>query len=127
MTPQSPLSAGVAAEQRALRFLKSQGLELLRRNYRCRFGEIDLIMADGECLVFIEVRYRAHNRFACAGQTIDYRKRQKLIRTAAMFLSRGRYTNRPTRFDVVAIDHNHDDGVSLQWMQDAFRPEGSQL
>ncbi len=122
MTTRATLSAGHAAERRALRFLKRRGLKFVARNYRCRFGEIDLIMTDGDCLVFVEVRSRRNNRVARAGLTVDHRKQKKLIRTAAMYLGKNRHALCPTRFDVVAIDRHDATGVSLEWIRDAFRP-----
>jgi putative endonuclease len=88
------------------------------QNYRCRLGEIDLVMLHRDCLVFVEVRFRAANRFASARLSVDSRKQLKLIRTAAIFLSQNpQYARHAVRFDVVAID----DG-SVEWICDAFRP-----
>lgn len=120
-------ASGLAAEQRAFRFLRRCGLTFVAKNYRCRFGEIDLIMIDGNCLVFVEVRYRDSNRFARASLTVDQRKRKKLIRTAAMFLGHGGHAHRPARFDVVAIDRSADEPSSLEWIKDAFRPNEAGL
>ncbi|NIV17031.1 MAG: YraN family protein [Woeseiaceae bacterium] len=107
---------GADAENLAFRFLTREGLTPVYRNFRCRCGEIDLIMQDRDCLVFIEVRYRASSRFARASLTVDIHKQRKLVRTAALFLSkRARYAESITRFDVVAIDGNE-----IEWIKDAF-------
>lgn len=91
-------------------------------------GEIDLIMGDKNCLVFIEVRYRASNRFSRASQTVDIHKQRKLIRTAALFLAkRSRYANSVVRFDVVAIDADDNGEKTIEWIKDAFRPADSSL
>jgi len=85
-------------------------------------------MRDDECLVFIEVRYRASNRFSRAGQTVDIHKQRKIIRTAALFLAkRERYANSLVRFDVVAIDADKRGEESIEWIRDAFRPADSRL
>ena len=92
-------------------------------NYRCRHGEIDLVMMDGDCLVFVEVRYRGAASYADAMATVDARKQAKLARTASMFLAtRSAFADHVTRFDVVGIDSDEDGTYSVEWMRDAFRP-----
>lgn len=121
-------TVGSDAERLAAQFLKRQGLIPVTSNFRCRLGEIDLIMRDEECLVFVEVRYRASNRFSRAGQTVDIHKQRKLIRTAALFLAkREKFANSVVRFDVVAIDANDSGSKSIEWIKDAFRPADSRL
>ena len=87
-----------------------------------------MIMLDDDCLVFVEVRYRSRNRFARAGSTVDARKQAKIIRTAALFLSkRSRFANCTVRFDVVGIDADARNGDTIEWIRDAFRPTDSSL
>jgi len=103
-------------------------LKPVTRNFRCRLGEIDLIMNDEDCLVFIEVRYRGSKSFSRAGLTVDIHKQRKLIRTAALFLAkRSQYANNVVRFDVVAIDADDSGDESIEWIKDAFRPTDSRL
>lgn len=112
---------GQATERQAQRFLERRGLETLDRNYRCRRGEIDLIMRDGDALVFVEVRYRGANARGGAGESVDRRKQSKLIATALHYLQHRRaQRNRPLRFDVIAADANAD--PPFAWIKDAFRP-----
>lgn len=114
---------GRNAENNALRFLQRQGLQLISRNFRCRLGEIDLIMLDTYCIVVVEVRYRNDNRFASAALSVDRHKQAKLLRTAAMFLSRQRkYANHNVRFDVIGFNRTQAGDCTLQWIRDAFRP-----
>lgn len=114
---------GDAAEHLALDHLVSRGLELVERNYRCRYGELDLVMLDGRCLVVVEVRCRKRSRFAGAAASIDRFKRRKLMRAAALFLGRHReLCDMPLRFDVVAVDGQTGGEYTLQWLRDAFRP-----
>ena len=121
-------TVGSNAEQLADKFLKRQGLATVTRNFRCRLGEIDLIARDGDAIVFVEVRYRASNRFSRAGQTVDIHKQRKLIRTAALFTAmRPKYANCVMRFDVVAIDADEHGKKSIDWIKDAFRPNDSRL
>jgi len=117
---------GDKAERRALQFLVSEGLTPVTKNFRRRGGEIDLIMMHGTCLTFIEVRYRTTAQYSSPAQTVDHRKQQKLMRTAAMFLAgKQRFADNPVRFDVVAI--TGDTGHTIEWIQDAFRPIDSTL
>lgn len=119
---------GSDGEQLADRFLQRQGLIPITRNFRCRLGEIDLIARDGEVIVFVEVRYRASNRFSRAGLTVDIHKQRKLIRTAAMFTARhSQYANSIMRFDVVAIDADEHGEKTIDWIKEAFRPSDSRL
>lgn len=119
-------AVGHRAERTALDFLLDRGLEPVARNFRSRCGEIDLIMMHGDCLVFVEVRYRASSRFASPGPTVDARKQQKILRTAAMFIARRpQFANRTMRFDVVGITGKTSHTV--RWIRDAFRPSHSSL
>ena len=96
------------------------------RNFYCRGGEIDLIMLDEDCLVFIEVRFRSTSKFARACDTVDARKQRKIIRTAAMFVARNhRFGNAVMRFDVVAAEGPEE--AIIDWIKDAFRPNNSTL
>lgn len=93
----------------------------MTRNYRCRLGEIDLIMRDRDCLVFVEVRFRSAQRFVAAALTVDERKQQKIARAAELFLSsRPALATSNTRFDVVGIDRDASGSISVEWLRDAF-------
>lgn len=123
MAPSATQSVGRLAEHRALRYLERRGLRCLRRNFNCRVGEIDLIMQERQCLVFVEVRYRAQNRQGDAAHTVDLRKQQKIIRTAKAFLRVAPHLARQVmRFDVVALDRRSGGRIQLRWIRDAFRP-----
>lgn len=117
---------GRRAESLAFRYLLDRGLVPVARNFRSRGGEIDLIMLDGSCLTFIEVRSRRSSQFAMPAITVDARKQRKLVGTAAMFVARNeRFANYTMRFDVVSIE-----GAvrpRIRWMSDAFRPDDSAL
>lgn len=106
--------SGHAAEDRACDYLTRQGLTLVERNFRCRGGEIDLIMRQSEALVFVEVRLRADSRYGGAAASVTPAKQARLIVAAQLFLQR--YPNPPPcRFDVIAID-----GERLSWVRNAF-------
>lgn len=104
------------------------GLELVQQNFSCRLGEIDLIMRDGNCLVFVEVRFRKSSGFASASESVDRRKQQKLVRAATFFLvARPQFRHHAMRFDVVALDGPSRNEFKLQWLSDAFRPGDHQV
>ena len=119
-------AVGRRAEQQALHFLVTRGLKPVARNFRCRGGEIDLIMLDGDCLTFVEVRFRTSVKFVSAVQTVDLRKQRKIIRTAAMYVARNRqFADHTMRFDVIAVEGSKR--LSFVWISDAFRPNDSSL
>lgn len=108
---------GSDAEQHATAFLQQQKLILLERNYRCRFGEIDLIMREGNTVVFVEVRMRSSDRFGGAAASITTAKQLKLTRAARHYLARceGDF---PCRFDAILISGKQEN--EIEWIQNAF-------
>ena len=114
------LRQGKWAEQKACDYLQSHGLRLRQRNFRCRYGEIDLIMTDGECLTFVEVRYRRSTEFGHPADTVDYRKQSKLKTTAACYLRDYGPPDTQCRFDVFAISGSADE-IEIEWIKDAFQ------
>ena len=109
--------SGALAEQLAAQYLQSHGLKLLHSNYRCRFGEIDLILQDGETHVFAEVRLRSNAAFGGAAASIDARKQAKLLKTAQFYLS-GFKRMPPCRFDAVLMQST--DLKQIEWVKSAF-------
>ena len=114
--PTAPTAPGVAAETLAADWLVRQGLRLVARNYRVKGGEIDLICADGETLVFVEVRLRRHRDYGGAGASITPSKQRRLILAAQHYLQAE--GDRPCRFDCVLLSGL--DEQSLEWVKDAF-------
>ncbi len=107
---------GEAAENLAAAYLQRAGLKLVERNYRCRFGEIDLIARDGATLVFVEVRMRSSERFGGAAASITRAKQQKLLRTARHYLA-GIARPPQCRFDAMLINGNTN---AIEWLKNAF-------
>ncbi len=99
-------------------YLRQRGLRLIACNYRCRFGEIDLVMREAETLVFVEVRFRKSSRYGTPAETIDAHKQRRLAATASYYL-REHPTNSPCRFDVLAVSGNDN----IVWIRDAFHAE----
>lgn len=110
-----PRAIGNAAEEVVLEFLTERGLQLVRRNYSCRAGEIDLIMQDGAQLVFVEVRYRKRHDFGSALESVTAAKQRKLIITAQYYLQQSGSTP-ACRFDVVGMGQDQQ----IQWIKNAF-------
>ncbi|MFO7764490.1 MAG: YraN family protein [Wenzhouxiangellaceae bacterium] len=114
-------SAGDAGERRAEKFLARAGLKTVARNWQCRHGEIDLVMFDGEHLVFVEVRLRTPKGFANSAESVDGFKQRKLAQAASMFLaSNPAWHEHPCRFDVVGIE---GDTREMAWIRAAFEVE----
>lgn len=110
---------GAAGEQLAIQFLESQGLVNVSRNFRCKGGEIDLIMRHAEVLVFVEVRAHQDEGYGTPAETITRTKQRRLIRAASVYLQR--YSlDVACRFDVVAITLGNQE-PQLDWIQDAFQ------
>ena len=115
----SRVAQGTAAEELARRYLETRGLTLVARNFRCRVGELDLIMRDGDQLVFVEVRSRRHDRFGTPAESVTRTKQQRLLRAAAVYLQR-QHLDLPCRFDVLASLHP-DSEPQMEWIRDAFQ------
>jgi putative endonuclease len=104
---------GREAEIQAAAYLENRGLRLLERNFRVRGGEIDLVMRDGNAVVFVEVRLRSRADFGGAGASITATKRRRIVLAARHWLAR--HGDADCRFDCVLID-----GGRLEWLRDAF-------
>jgi len=117
----SSQQSGNAAEALARQHLEQQGLRLLAQNWLCRLGELDLVMLDGDTVVFVEVRYRRYSAWGGAVESVDARKREKLSRAALHFLQQeSRWAKYPCRFDVIAINADSQVPAQLNWIQNAF-------
>ncbi len=108
------LLRGEQAEQQALDFLLKHDLELIERNFRCRYGEIDLIMQDKNTLVFVEVRYRKNATYGSPLESVNLRKQAKLIATTEFYLAQ-KQLDVEMRFDVIGLTSK-----KLEWIKDAF-------
>ncbi|TAN06086.1 MAG: YraN family protein [Rhodanobacteraceae bacterium] len=113
-------AVGAHFEQRALEHLERAGLKLVQRNFRTRFGELDLVMRDGGTLVFVEVRYRRDARFGGGAASVGRDKRARLARAAQGFLqAHPRFASSPCRFDVIAFD-GEASAPTCNWQRAAF-------
>jgi putative endonuclease len=109
------IKRGRKAEDAAFDYLRKRGLTKIERNYRCRFGEIDLIMRDAQTVVFVEVRQRSSNDYGGALNSIDSRKKRKLLTTARHYIAaKGEFPE--CRFDAVLLNGDNQ----VEWIRDAF-------
>jgi putative endonuclease len=106
---------GQQAEARAAVYLEGKGLRIIARNWRCRFGEIDLVAKDGKLLVFVEVRSRSSRSHGGAAESISIAKRRKLTAAASLYLTRAG-ADTPCRFDALLIEAEGN----IEWIRDAF-------
>jgi putative endonuclease len=110
-------NVGAQAEQAAEHFLHKQGLKTVAKNYRCKLGEIDLIMAQHDELIFVEVRLRRHSQFANAAESVTITKQHKIIKAAQYYLQEHQLTDKINcRFDVIAFGKNNEP----EWIKNAF-------
>ncbi|MEW6546362.1 MAG: YraN family protein [Bacillota bacterium] len=105
-------------EEVAARYLEELGYRIVARNYRTRWGEIDIIARDGPVLAFVEVRRRGAGSLAHPAETVGRSKRERLARTAADFLGNRGWWHFACRFDVVTITDSEEPEVRL--IRDAF-------
>ncbi|MCK9526672.1 MAG: YraN family protein [Limnochordia bacterium] len=106
-------------EELARDYLVGQGLEFREANFRLRFGEIDLIMLDGEVLVFVEVKYRSSEHYGTSVEQVTARKIQKIKLVAKAYLQRYPHDVPYARFDVVGISPCGA-GYRFNWVKGAF-------
>lgn len=117
---ESSRQRGADWERRAESFLRRRGLKTLKRNHHCRQGEIDLIMRDGEFLVFVEVRYRRRTARGSGADTVGGIKQSRIIYAARVFLAtRPILADLPCRFDVISISGDSPN-VQIEWIRGAF-------
>lgn len=105
---------GFEKETLAAGYLENMGCRILERNYRNHWGEIDLIVKDGDFLVFTEVKYRSSVRSGFPEEAVDAKKRRRIRNSASLYLA-GRSMDIPCRFDIISILGNE-----IRWIKDAF-------
>ncbi|PWK88552.1 YraN family protein [Fulvimonas soli] len=113
-------AAGGVFERRACAALERAGLALLARNYATRHGELDLVMREGDTVVFVEVRHRARAGHGDAAASVTRAKQDRLIRTAELWLAaHPQHAQRACRFDVVSFD-GPGESARMDWLRGAF-------
>ena len=118
-----PKLLGRWGEKQVERFLTRKGFKRLARNFSCKAGEIDLVMAEaGGSVVFVEVKTRTAEVLAEAESTVTPAKRARLFRAARYFLAMHKIENRPCRFDVVVVILSRSGPVQIRHYENAFVP-----
>lgn len=114
---------GQWGEKRCEKYLKSKGFKTLARNYSCKVGELDLVMADGDgTIVFVEVKTRADESFGPTEDVITRPKKERMAKAARYFLTAYKIENRPCRFDFVTVVLDKNSKETIQHYENAFVP-----
>jgi putative endonuclease len=117
----SPLKSGNRAEKFACSFLSAKGYKIVLRNFRTRFGEIDIIAKDRDVLCFVEVKFRKNTDFGRPEDFVDFRKQKKLVKTAKIYLAKEQISDTDIRFDIVAVEPSGKKGGYVATLiQDGF-------
>ena len=110
-------------ERRCEKFLKRKGFKILARNFRCKTGEIDLVVVDTDSsLVFVEVKTRANEDFSPSESAVTFAKKTRMIRASRYFLATHHIEDRPFRFDVVTIVLAEKGPAQIRHYENAFAP-----
>lgn len=109
---------GAFYEDSACAYLKSHGIEILKKNYRCKIGEIDIIGKDENCVVFFEVKYRKSDEYGHALYAVDTKKQIKICKCAAVFCMQNPWV-KEFRYDVIGISD-----TKIDWIKNAFYHKG---
>ncbi|RLA07356.1 MAG: YraN family protein [Gammaproteobacteria bacterium] len=111
----SKVAIGRDYETMGLNYLIGCGLTKITQNYYSRYGEIDLIMQDQNCIVFVECRFRKNSNYGYASESITPQKINKIKKTATHYLKTQKKLLAICRFDVIAIDNK-----TINWIKNAF-------
>lgn len=113
------IDIGKRGELLAVDFLKRNGYKILENNFRCRYGEIDIIAMEGKAFAFVEVKTKTNDAFGPPKTAVDLRKQRQLSKAALAYLTQNKLTNHPARFDVVGISIIEDKTV-VELIRNAF-------
>lgn len=116
-------SLGPAGETAAAQYLETKQYDILCRNFRTAYGEIDIIAQDGDTLVFIEVKTRSSTQYGQPCEAVSYRKRRKLCRMATTYLTRHQCWHLPCRFDVIEVFAAPTEAPRIHHLRHAFLAE----
>ncbi|MBQ5398849.1 MAG: YraN family protein [Ruminococcus sp.] len=114
---------GKKGEKAVAKYLKRKRFKILERNYSCIYGEIDIIAENKKYLVFVEVKTRKAGQMLEPRFSVDYKKRNRIIRTAARFLS-DYSTEKQPRLDVAEVVVNEKGKLEITYIDNAFEQEG---
>jgi len=113
---QNNRTCGTFYEEKAAAYLQENGLQILEKNFRTRFGEIDLVAKEGSTIVFIEIKYRRDNSKGYPEEAVGYRKQQKISKVSDYYRMKHQISEfQAVRFDVIGIC-----GEEMAWTKNAF-------
>ena len=118
--PSNNIEFGKSGEELAVAFLKREGCRIIEQNYKCLFGEIDIIARFKKTLIFAEVKTRHPSHFGLPQEAVDKRKQEQIAKTALHYLATHQLLKKPARFDVLSILVNPDGSKEVEWLKDAF-------
>jgi putative endonuclease len=113
------IALGKRGEEEAVCFLKSNGYQVLERNFRNKLGEIDIIAKENKVLCFIEVKTRANTNFGYPQEAVTLRKQKQLNKVALSYLKQYNLIDTPARFDIVSVIL-HNKKAEIEVIKDAF-------
>lgn len=96
-------SLGTYGEEMVAKMITDKGYTILQRNFRCRFGEIDIVARDGDTIIFVEVKTRRNKKYGEAEEAVDYRKQKKIRQVAEYYLMLNYSLSQKCRFDVYSV------------------------
>jgi putative endonuclease len=117
------LQLGERGEALAWNYLRKQGYEIIEKNFRTCFGEIDVVARKQGTIVFVEVKTRSNHRFGLPEEAIDWKKRRKLVQVAQAFLQAKRLEESPARFDILSLTWEGAGEPRFALIEDAFTLE----
>lgn len=114
------LELGAYGEYEACKYLKKKGYQILKKDFRCKIGQIDIIARDGDTLCFIEVKCRSSYSFGQPEEAITWKKKQRIKKIAEYYILRKRITDTDIRYDAVTILEPKDDKKQISLIKNAF-------
>lgn len=113
------MATGRLGEVEAARFLEKNGYKVLERNFRCRYGEIDIVAREGRTIAFVEVKTRGSEAFGTPFASVDARKQKKITLAAHFYIENNKLSDADLRFDVVGIEKK-EGSLTFELVKDAF-------
>ena len=105
-------------------FLNRRGCRILERNFRCRSGEIDIIALDKDTVCFVEVKTRRSLSHGSGAEAVSFLKQRKIVQSALFYLQRKGWEEKKSRFDVISILLDEQDKPQVEFIANAFEPDG---
>jgi len=116
---------GSIGEKAASEFLEGRGYKIIEKNFRCKIGEIDIIAADNDVIVFVEVKTRSSNIYGQPSEAVNFYKQRKIVQTALTFIKKNKLYDWMSRFDVVeVILDDHHNAIDINLIKNAFEYSG---